>query len=270
MPMPHGTRASAERAQRARARSLADAPFPPPQHLAARRAAGPCSTPRYVTSSPAALQRRRPPLMAPYGSVHRVDRHLVGVGEMRDRVAHVPAHARASASNHASSSRSATTSRNSVARRRDRRSSASSSVTAATGAGCGCAPARRDSPPGAASAADPAVRRVVEVLRDLFVDVVAEHLAQLGLHRLVDGLATGERLVGFGAPPREFLAAFAPAVAPELGEHRRRRLVLLVALDRAQRQLPAHRRLGLAEVLAGVHRVQVQTRSRGRPRSRAG
>ena len=75
------------------------------------------------------------------------------------------------------------------------------------------------------------------------VDVVAEHLAQLGLHRLVHGLARGERLGRLRAPPRELLAALAPAVAAELGEHRRdRAVVFLVASMRAQRQLPAHRR----------------------------
>ena len=90
----------------------------------------------------------------------------------------------------------------------------------------------------------------VAVLRDLLVHRVAEHQAQLGLHRPVDGLGAGERLGRLGAPPRELLAALTPAVAAELGEHRRdRAVVLLVAVEGAQRQLPAHRGLGLAKCL---------------------
>src|SRR2546423_1327452 len=102
----------------------------------------------------------------------------------------------------------------------------------------------------------------VHVLDDFLVHGVSEHLAQLGLHRLVHGLGAGEGLLGLGAPPPELLAALAPAVAAELGEDRRDRLVFLVSVDGAQRQLPAHGRLRVAEVLAGVHRVQVQRASR--------
>ena len=79
-------------------------------------------------------------------------------------------------------------------------------------------------------------------------------------HRLVDGLAPGERLGCLGAPPRELRAAFTPAVAAELAEHDRDRRLPRCG-PRVERQLPAHRRLRVAEVLAGVHRVHVQRAS---------
>ena len=127
---------------------------------------------------------------------------------------------------------------------RRRRPSASATGAAADGS----ARATTFTSAGCGSGSGPGREPRVAVLHDLVVDVVAEHQPQLGLHAPVHGLVRGERLRRLRAPPRELLAAFTPAVAAELGEHRRdRAVVFLVAVEGAQRQLPAHRGLGLAK-----------------------
>src|SRR5581483_10428802 len=93
--------------------------------------------------------------------------------------------------------------------------------------------------------------------------------AQLDTQAAIDRFASGERVGLIGAPPREVVAAFAPAFARELGERRDDGAVLLLLVDAPQRQLPAHLGLDVTVMAAGAHRVNVQraTRAGGEARS---
>ena len=104
----------------------------------------------------------------------------------------------------------------------------------------------------------------VEVRDHGLVELLAEHLPQFDVERLVHGFASGERLGRLGAPPREVVAALAPPLAPELGERRDHRAVVLLVVDTPQRELPADLGLPVTVVLADAHRVLVQRAARDR------
>ena len=176
--------------EHARVRAAVDAPTTRSTSGAGSRR--PRSTPRKVTSSPDAaraatlVERAGPPVA---GRRSRSRRCRRGARSCRGR----PSPARASAA--ASRRRRCRATRSTQLRAappRDRRRARATSRRPASRrlrpADAGAAERHLAPRPGAAAAAarrDAARRRYFD---DLLVDVVAEHQAQLGLHRLVDGL----------------------------------------------------------------------------------
>ena len=103
---------------------------------------------------------------------------------------------------------------------------------------------------------DVAPPAAVEVLDDLAVELRCR--ASCAARRAIDsvhGLGPDERLRAPRCTTSELLAALAPAVAAELGERRDHGAVVLLLVDPAQRELPAHLGLHVAVVLPGAHRV---------------
>src|SRR5947208_14456684 len=91
------------------------------------------------------------------------------------------------------------------------------------------------------------------------VGILAHHLDDLVLERLVDRLTVteGQRIVG--APPMELGSSVTPIGSLPFSQRVGRSAFVIAATFETQRQLPAHARLPIERTLTGLERAPVRS-----------